>query len=669
MKKSKYYKIFDIKLNIMSIFLFIFFIIISFYLIKIMYFNNNKYIKLLEENTNKEYILSFGQRGDIYDRNGNLLVGSKEVYNLAYIKNKDTNIDSEIKLIKDIYNNIEIEYKYNDNILKKYYYATHITELLNKLDNKIKSEYKNGNITKQDYLNSIYELITNDNLSSLTEKEKCYSYIYYLMNKGYTYERKIIKENLTEKEIEYINNKYIDELYIDTSYVRYYPYGSLFRSYLGSVGNIPKEEQEEYLSQGYRMDELVGISYLEKEYEKYLKGTNTTYTIDASGKKKIVSEGKKGNDLVLSIDINLQNDIENIIYEELVKAKKENNTEYYNKAYSIISDPNTGSLLAAAAVGIIPNNTEYLKTDYLLDLSSVSITPGSIVKGASHIVGYETGAIEFNTTVEDGCIYIKNTPKKCSWKSLGTINDLLALKYSSNYYQFLIAIKVANGKYKENYPLYLDTNAFSIYRNTYNKFGLGLKTGLDIPNENIGYIGKDDNPGSILDFPIGQYDTYTPMQLINYINTLASGKNRLSLHFLFAIYENYNNKENIIYKKENEILNTLDINEEYIKRVQEGLSMVMSSGGTGSGYVNTKYNPVGKTGTAQSFIDTNNDNEIDTETITTSFGFYAPRENPKVSMVVISPNVSSLKTNYTSSVNKRISRKISDLYFTKYYTN
>ena len=669
MKNEKYYHIFNIKLNIMTGFLIVSFLTIAFSLIKIMYFENDKYTEMLKNATENKYVLSVGKRGNIYDRNGNLLVGSKEIYNLAYIKNKDSNINSEIKLIEKLYNNINIDYKYNNDMLKRYYYLTNSEEVTNRLTEKVKSDYKNGKITKNEYLNNIYNNITEEDLNNMSEEEKNYSYFYYLMNNGYTYEKKIIKENLTEEEILFINDNFngSDEIYIDVSYERYYPYGSTFRSYLGSVGRIPEEEKEYYLSKGYRIDEQVGISYLEKEYEDYLKGTNTTYTVNASGDRIILNESKKGNDLVLSIDINLQKDIEDIIYEELVKAKKEKNTEYYNKAYSIVSNPKTAEILATAAVGIIYSNNEYQKTDYLLDLSNVSITPGSIVKGASHLVGYESGAIKFGTTVEDGCIYIKNTPKKCSWKSLGTIDDLLALKYSSNYYQFLIAIKVGNGKYKENYPLALDSNAFNIYRSMYNKFGLGLKTGLDIPNENIGYLGKDDNSGSILDFPIGQYDTYTPMQLLNYINTLANGKERLALHFLDSIYEDYEDKDTLIYKKENEVLNSLDIKEEYIERVQEGLSMVMSSGGTGSGYVNTKYNPVGKTGTAQSFIDTNNDGRIDTETISTSFGFYAPREDPKVSMVVLSPNVSSLKTNYTSSVNKRISKKITDLYFSKYY--
>ena len=90
--------------------------------------------------------------------------------------------------------------------------------------------------------------------------------------------------------------------------------------------------------------------------------------------------------------------------------------------------------------------------------------------------------------------------------------------------------------------------------------------------------------------------------------------------------------------------------------------MVMESGGTGYGYINLKYNPIGKTGTAQSFIDTNMDGKIDTETVSKAFVGIAD----EITFVVLSPNISDRKTSYTSSSNKKLSKTISDLYFEKY---
>ena len=104
-----------------------------------------------------------------------------------------------------------------------------------------------------------------------------------------------------------------------------------------------------------------------------------------------------------------------------------------------------------------------------------------------------------------------------------------------------------------------------------------------------------------------------------------------------------------------------------MERIQKGFREVMVSG-TGSGYINNKYNSAGKTGTSESFIDTNNDGKIDKETISNTFGAYAPYYNPTVSFLVVSPNVYYKESNSTtrSSVNKRISYRISQKYFEIY---
>jgi cell division protein FtsI/penicillin-binding protein 2 len=108
------------------------------------------------------------------------------------------------------------------------------------------------------------------------------------------------------------------------------------------------------------------------------------------------------------------------------------------------------------------------------------------------------------------------------------------------------------------------------------------------------------------------------------------------------------------------------VDSKYIDRVREGLKMVMQSGGTGASYINKKYNAAGKTGTAQSFIDANYDGKIDKETISASFGAYMPYDNPRVSIVVFSPNVSDQSSSYMSKVNRKITREVTDLYFNKY---
>ena len=103
-------------------------------------------------------------------------------------------------------------------------------------------------------------------------------------------------------------------------------------------------------------------------------------------------------------------------------------------------------------------------------------------------------------------------------------------------------------------------------------------------------------------------------------------------------------------------------------RVQEGFKAVLEYGGTGSGYIDLSYNPAGKTGTSESFVDTDGDGKIDTETVTNTFAGYAPYDDPEVVFTVISPDIYHYGNNstYTSTVNKRLSQQISQKFFEIY---
>ena len=640
---------FNIKILIISIILLICFSFISYELYDLINNKNEYYETKLSIRKNRTYIGRYAKRGRILDRNGKVIVDNEEVYMLTYSKPTNVTTEREINICKELINILNLDYSnVTINDIKNYIFIVNYKELYNKANKDVINKYNNRSITTLEFENYLKKLITKYEIENIKDEDKEIAYLYSLMNKGYKNDIKIIKEGITKKELNIVSDYYRDGFNIGIKYKRIYPYGSTFKGYLGNIGNIPSEELKNYLSLDYRRDDIVGISYLEKEYESVLRGQNEEYVLTASGKKKIVKELKDGKDITLSIDIDLQKDIEDIIYNNVIKAKKERNTKYYNKSYVIMSNPNTGEIYASVGIGVVGNT----KVNYETDLANYALTPGSIVKGASHLVGYKYNVIGIGTTVNDSCIKVKNTPQKCSWKRLGKINDLTALKYSSNYYQFLIAIKIGEGKYKYNSPLVLNPDGFKKYREIYNQFGLGVKTGLDIPNENIGVVGSDTNSGSLLDYPIGQYETYTPMELMQYINTLATSGKRYSLHFL---------KE-----KEPNLLNKVDVDEKYINRVKEGLRMVMESGGTGSSYINKIYKAAGKTGTAQSFIDTNLDGKIDKETTSASFGAYMPYDNPKVSIVVFSPNVSDRSSSYMSKVNRKITREVTDLYFNKY---
>ena len=617
-------------------------------------------------------------RGRIYDRNGNIIVDNISVKTIYYKKQNKVTTQDEIKMAYLVAEYIDVDYsKLTESMLKKFWVLNNNKEAKSRITEEEWKRLSLRKLTNDDIESLKLERVTEEDLREYGEKDKEACYIYNLMNKGYYYTEKTIKNiNVTDEEYAKIaeNINILPGFNVKLDWERYYPYGSVFKAILGSVSSstsgIPYNLKDYYLSQGYSLTDRVGTSYIEYQYENYLKGKKAAYQLNDDGSYTEISKGSRGNDIVLTIDIELQQAIEKIIEEELITAKNENYTDYFDKSYVIINDPNTGEILAMAGKQITLNDEgSYTILDYTPGVITSSVTPGSIVKGASHIVGYNTGALSIGEIRNDACIKIASTPLKCSFREYGNIDDIAALKYSSNTYQFQTAIKVGGGYYSYNAPLVIDESAFDIYRNTFSEFGLGVITGIDLPNESLGYKGSSRLSGLLLDFSIGQYDTYTPIQISQYMSTIANNGNRMQPYLLKAVFESTDEAlSNIIYETEPKLLNTVETNQIYLERVKEGFKQVLAPGGTGSGYINYNYLPAGKTGTAQSFLDTDGDGTIDTATTTATFAAYAPYDNPEVVFTVISPDVApeEIPYNYMSRVNMRISQKVSQKYFEIY---
>jgi len=538
-----------------SIITIIVFLIISTRLFKLQILDNERYLTSLTTATEKTITGSSSPRGRIYDRNYNLLVDNQAIKTIYYKKESGVTSAEEIALAYTVGTYLEVDYtKLSNNMLKNFWYESNYELAQEKITNeewRLKSERK---LSTDDIKDLIFERITEEELQVYEDSDKEAAYIYYLMNKGYSYAEKIIKnKNVTETEYALISEN-IESLHgfnTKLDWERIYLYGDIFKTILGSVSSdtqgIPKELASTYLEKGYSLDDRVGISYLEYQYEDYLKGTKPIYRITNNNEYELTKTGSRGNDIVLTIDIELQKYLEEMLASEVLKASKEKNTKYYNHSFAVVSNPNTGEILAMAGKQVIKDNKGKKKiVDYTPGIVTLPVTPGSIVKGASMIVGYKYNAIDIGTKLVDECIKIKNTPKKCSWRTMGTINDLYALRYSSNVYQYKIAIEVGNGKYQKNKALTLDKDAFEKYRSTYAEFGLGVKTGIDLPVESLGYRGTSTLPGHLLDFSIGQYDTYTPIQLSQYINTLANGGTRFKPYLLKEVYAPSENKDEVL---------------------------------------------------------------------------------------------------------------------------
>ena len=659
------------RFTFIAVILIILFLVISTRVFYLQILKNNEYNEKLAMSTEKTIESTSAPRGRIYDRNHKLLVDNEGVKTIYYKKQKGITTKEEISLSYTVSQNIDIDYsKIDDYKLKTFYYKSHYKECRNKITDEEWDLYNKRKLTDNDIEDLIYERL-DEEVKEYTEEDKKAAYIYYLMNKGYSYAEKVIKNsNVTDAEYAYISEN-IDNLKgfnTKLDWERVYLYGDTFKSILGNVSSnsqgIPSELSQEYLKRGYTLDDRVGISYLEYQYEDYLRGTKAKYRLLSDNSYELVSEGKRGNDIVLTIDIELQKSLEEILTNEVLNAMGMPGTKYYNRSFAIVSDPNTGEILAMAGKQAINKDGTYQIVDYTPGIVTLPVTPGSVVKGASMMVGYKYNAIDIGTVLNDECIKIKDTPEKCSWQTMGLIDDIYALQNSSNVYQYKIAIKVGNGTYEYNQGLSLDESAFDKYREMYAEFGLGKKTGIDLPVESLGYMGSSKLPGHLLDFSIGQYDTYTPIQLSQYINTIANNGTRLKPYLLKEVYKPSESKDtfgSLIYKANITELGKLSVEKKYIDRVREGFSAVVTRG-LGYGYMGNYTNSAGKTGTSQSFIDTDGDGKVDTETITSSFVGYSPSDNPKMSIVVVSPDI-SVPDSTTYGVTKLISSQIVNKYF------
>lgn len=664
------------RITFLLIFIIICFFIITLKMGYMQLFNTKASIADLNQLSTKTVYGSSMPRGRIYDRNYNVIVDNVGVNLISYKRESGMTTKDEVSIAYKLAEKLDVDYSaLTDTELRKFWIINNEEEADKKITKEEKELYERRKLKATEIEALKIKRITLDELSAYGDVDKEAAYVYYLMNNGYYYDEKTIKEGATDEEYAYVaqNQDDLKGVSISTSWQRSYPYGDTLRQILGNVSSsktgIPQELKTEYLNKGYSLNDRVGLSYLEYQYEDVLKGTKDEYEVK-NGVKELVKKGSRGNDIVLSIDINLQLELEKVIEEELIKAKKEANTAYYDHTSVVITDPKTGEILAMASKQITTTSDGYKISDYTTNILTGSDTPGSIVKGASMLVGYKTGNLKIGDVFYDKCIKFKNTPQKCSWStSLGALNDVKALEYSSNSYQFQLALKVAGVNYYYDMPIKIDDSALNTYRKIFNELGLGVKSGIDLPFETEGYKGKTSNAGLLLNYSIGQYDTYSVLQLSSYVNTVINNGERLKLNLLKEVREATDSEElgKVKSSYEKQVLNTVDIDKVYFERVKEGFKSVMS-GFLGRGYMGNGPKPAGKTGTSESFYDADLDGKVDTETYSKSFIGYAPYDDPVMSIVAISPHVSYKNgtTTYTSNVNKRIVSRICNIFFENY---
>ncbi|MFC0270011.1 peptidoglycan D,D-transpeptidase FtsI family protein [Metabacillus herbersteinensis] len=679
MGKNKKKKVVPFRINVLFFCVFILFstMILRIGVIQIVY--GEDYTNEVER-TEQVNVSTSVPRGKVYDRNYNAVVDNQPLNAITYTRSNSTTQEERLEVAKKLAEIIEMDTsKITERDMKDYWIITR-PELAEK---KLTEEdlKKNDEQKKED--NWLYELqlqrITEEDLRDISEQELKVLAIKREMDSGYALTPQIIKNvDVTVKEFAYVS-EHLDTLPgvdITTDWKRNYVFDSTLRTLLGNISSsnegIPRERLDYYLSRDYNRTDRVGKSYLEYEYEEVLQGQKEKVRniTDKAGnliETETISEGKSGKDLVLTVDMELQREVEKIIEEELINAKKKSGTGLLDRAFVVMMDPRNGEVLSMAGRQFVKNDEGKTELqDFALGAMTTSYTMGSAVKGATVLTGYETGVIKPGSVLLDEPLYIKDSQPKKSYQTMGKIDDLTALQRSSNVYMFKTAIKIGNGKYEPNGPLPIETKAFTTMRNYFSQFGLGVKTGIDLPNEATGFTGQDFTPGLLLDLAIGQYDTYTPLQLAQYVSTIANDGYRMRPQIVKEIREP-SPKEGlgtVVKAVDAEVLNRLDMDQSQVERVQEGFRRVMQEQrGTAYSYFRgAEYNPAGKTGTAQSFYDGPIKDKFLAPTYNLTLVGYAPHDNPEIAFSVVVPWAYDRAKNQ-HPINNLIGKRIMDKYF------
>lgn len=649
------------RLNLLFFIIFVLFTALIIQLGTVQILNGQKYQDEVYS-TVKDTIKIPVPRGNIYDRNHKVVVDNKALYAITYIPPKGVQAEEKLKVAQDLSKFMTMYDKktkksklktITDREKREYWYLRHPKKANKKISKKEISKLDN---TEQ--YNTILDRITKDEISHFSEEDLQIILIKKEMDKAYELTPKIIKnENVSFEEYAKVS-EHLDELpgiNTTTDWNRSYPFKDTFKNILGTVTSekqgIPSEKLSTYLAKGYNRNDRVGKSGLEEQYEDFLQGKKeqVQYTTNKQGEivdTSKISDGESGNDLVLTIDMDLQKRVSDLTRDQLKTTKNKNPylNRYLQDVMAVALNPKTGEILAISGQHYNKEKGKYENADHQVMYDARQ--PGSVVKGATILSGFQSEVINIGTTFYDEPIKIAGTPPKKSWKpyGLGTLNDIDALKVSSNIYMFHIAMRMGGEyNYQPGKKIVYHPEAITEMRNYFSQFGLGVETRVDFPYEATGYKGEHPKAGNLLDFAIGNYDTFTTLQLAQYVSTIANDGYRIRPHFLkevrAPIAEDYLGP---IRKEINpDILNKIQMDDQYIKRVQEGFRRVaQSTDGTAHSYFNeapyNSYNIAAKTGTAENEIYEDGKKVANTENH--SLVAYAPFDNPEIAIAVLVPN-------------------------------
>lgn len=602
-------------------------------------------------------------RGEIFDRDLNLLVSNRQVIEIVYYPAQNATTSSEWELAGLFSKTFAVTGETLTNRdLKDLYIFLYPSKATAKITNEEWSQYYSSELSDNEIYYLKLERIDQSDIDSLTTDDRNTWSVYTLMKSATVSQFAVVKSDVTFEEISYFleHNEEYRGFDITVDWERQYNYGDTLRSLFGSVTTtktgLPAEKLDYYLSLDYSRNEKVGRSGIELQYEELLSGErslyNLTYNEDGLAVLDEVTSGSKGYDLRLALDIDLQTKVEQIVIDNFELQANNKYRLYWDTTYVVVINPNTGDVLSL--VGMKKTADGYYNDPVSTYTDSVVL--GSSVKGATLYMGLDSGVITKGEYIVDTPLKIKDTALKSSYKNLGRINDLQALSLSSNIYMFNIAMRLGGATYVYDQPLNIDVKAFDVMRNYFSQFGLGVKTGIDVSNEAVGYQGNSTLAGHLLDYAIGQFATYTPIQMAQYISTIANGGSLVTPRILLEAY--FPQTTTIAYQNKVNIVSTLD-NSEAIERVQQGFRLCVTDG-LCKAYLSTiNVEVAAKTGTAENTLAEDSSISSPNSTLIA----YAPYDDPKIAIACVAVNAWNDKSQ--TNICQKIASQIFETYFSE----
>ena len=596
-------------------------------------------------------------RGEILDRNGNVLTGNRTSYNIVYdaLDMDYSARNATILQVLDLLESRDEEWRDRLPIVLAEDGTYQYTE---DSDSEI--------ATLQEFLELAEYATAEDCMTALARQYDCQGYSledarnvvsvrYSMTQDGFSRTNPyVIAEDVSAETVGVISEHAQEWPGIETrvSVTRYYGEdGSLAPHVVGYTGAITAEQydaavengtaysSEDNLS-GYKWTDTRGQSGLEAAFEEELRGSRGEETIytDETGEVEttsVTTPPQEGNTVVTTIDSDLQR------VANLSLAKNiEGNTDAKDCTAGavVVLDVEDFGVLACSSYPTFDMNQYRSDNEYVNLLAQDEeqplfnralqgqYAPGSTFKMVTAVAGLEEGIIEPDTRILDTGVYTyygANGPRCWIYNQgrgthgLQTVSQ--AIQNSCNVFFYDVGRQVG-------------IRGLQRYAAA---FGLGEPTGIELFErtgimagpEYTESMGSTWYDGSTLSVAIGQESSqFTPVQLANYIATLANGGTRYQVHLLQSV-KSYDFSQ-VLYEHEPVVLETIDIAPENLEAVKKGMLAVTTQGSAARYFADLDFQVGAKTGSAQlTSANTNSSNAV--------FVCFAPYDDPEVALALV----------------------------------